>query len=260
MRRRWREFAIVRATVRTVREDPSGFNSEQRKGSSAAMRSDNQPVDDDTALRPAKYLNSIRVEAGNPTLDTIARSAGCGKSYVSEILKGHKVPSNEVGGQILRALGKHPDHEWHEMLAAARLAAAQARKSARPSADLAGQPGPEPVQVAPRRRWWLAAAAVTLIGSAAGITWNLRTVEKADATGTASTATCRWKVKWPSAGIYDNPTRTEDALRSERNGTVVGPYCETHYNAAEDETYVKVGTDLAADGVGWMRLNALKSN
>jgi transcriptional regulator with XRE-family HTH domain len=225
------------------------------------MRSDRQPIDDDTALRPANYLNSIRVEAGNPTLEAIARSAGCAKSSVSQILNGAKIPSNELGDQILRALGNEPDHEWHEMLAAARRAVAEARKSARPGADLAGHPGSEPVQVAPRRRWWMVAAAVLLIGIVAVIAWNFRTVGEAGAAGKApASPTCRWKVKWPSAGIYDNPTRTGDPLRSERNGTVMGPYCETRYNAAEDETYVKVSTEAATDGVGWMRLNALKAN
>jgi hypothetical protein len=69
---------------------------------------------------------------------------------------------------------------------------------------------------------------------------------------------CHWKVIWPAAGVYDDPTRSQPPLKSKHSGDIVGPYCTTQYNAAENETYVQVQTDSAADGIGWMRLPALK--
>jgi hypothetical protein len=69
---------------------------------------------------------------------------------------------------------------------------------------------------------------------------------------------CHWKVIWPTAGLYEEPTRDQPALTSKKNGDEVGPYCTIHYNASENENYVKVQTDKAADGIGWMRTSALK--
>ena len=54
------------------------------------------------------------------------------------------------------------------------------------------------------------------------------------------------------------PGKGQSPLKPKHSGDIVGPYCTTQHNAAENETYVQVQTDSAADGIGWMRLPALK--
>jgi hypothetical protein len=68
---------------------------------------------------------------------------------------------------------------------------------------------------------------------------------------------CHWKVTWPAAGVYEDPNRSWPPLKSKHSGDVVGPFCTTHFNLIENETYVQVRTESAADGIGWMRLPAL---
>ncbi|GIF25229.1 hypothetical protein Ate02nite_79590 [Paractinoplanes tereljensis] len=68
---------------------------------------------------------------------------------------------------------------------------------------------------------------------------------------------CHWKVVWPSAGVYELPTRGKPPLKTKHSGDVVGPYCNTQHNATENEAYVMVSTKAATDGIGWMRRAAL---
>jgi hypothetical protein len=74
----------------------------------------------------------------------------------------------------------------------------------------------------------------------------------------AATPSCHWKVTWPAAGVYEDPTRSQPPIKTKHSGDVVGPHCTTAYNANEHETYVQVQTDKAVDGIGWMRSAALK--
>lgn len=71
--------------------------------------------------------------------------------------------------------------------------------------------------------------------------------------------TCDWEVTWSTAGVYEEPRRDETILvKRWHRGDVVGPYCATHRNADENETYVKVQSTDATDKIGWMRLKALR--
>lgn len=84
------------------------------------------------------------------------------------------------------------------------------------------------------------------------------------AAGTASTtdvgvATCEWVVVWPTAGVYEQPTRMYAPLKTKHSGDRVGGgYCMSHYNTSEQEWYVSVTCACAADDIGWMRQNALR--
>ncbi|MEU4570275.1 hypothetical protein [Micromonospora sp. NPDC023956] len=73
-------------------------------------------------------------------------------------------------------------------------------------------------------------------------------------------ATCEWVVTWPSAGVYELPTRQDPALKVKNSGDRVGGgYCMEHYNTSELEWYVSVSCSCASDGIGWMRRNALRA-
>ncbi|MFD0535325.1 hypothetical protein ACFQY7_17805 [Actinomadura luteofluorescens] len=41
------------------------------------------------------------------------------------------------------------------------------------------------------------------------------------------------------------------------NGKIVGDYCTTVRNAAENITFIAVKTDSAANGIGWMNTKVL---
>ncbi|GGO86624.1 hypothetical protein [Wenjunlia tyrosinilytica] len=69
---------------------------------------------------------------------------------------------------------------------------------------------------------------------------------------------CHWKVVWPAAGVYDDPSRSAPLLKTKHSGDVVGPFCVTQVNASENETFVQVQTEAAPDGIGWMRMPALR--
>lgn len=69
---------------------------------------------------------------------------------------------------------------------------------------------------------------------------------------------CHWKVTWPAAGVYEEPNRSQPPLKSKHSGDIVGPFCTTYYNTGENETYIQVHTEAAADKVGWMRITAVK--
>ncbi|BCL14562.1 glycosyltransferase [Micromonospora sagamiensis] len=73
-------------------------------------------------------------------------------------------------------------------------------------------------------------------------------------------ATCEWVVTWPSAGVYEQPTRMYEPLKVKNAGDRVGGgYCMEHYNTSELEWYVSVSCSCASDGIGWMRRNALRA-
>lgn len=75
----------------------------------------------------------------------------------------------------------------------------------------------------------------------------------------ATTATCEWVVVWSSAGVYEKPTRANPPLKVKHSGDHVGGgFCLQQYNSSEAEWYVSVTCSCAADGIGWMRLNALR--
>ncbi|MCO5968436.1 hypothetical protein [Actinoallomurus soli] len=74
----------------------------------------------------------------------------------------------------------------------------------------------------------------------------------------AVAAGCQYKVTWPVAGVYEQPTNASALLKDKRAGDVVGGYCDwTYDNTTEGHTYLAVATDSAADGIGWMRRDAL---
>ncbi|MEV5704015.1 hypothetical protein [Actinoallomurus sp. NPDC052274] len=71
-------------------------------------------------------------------------------------------------------------------------------------------------------------------------------------------ASCQYKVTWPVAGVYEQPTNASTLLKDKRAGDVVGGYCDwTYDNTTEGHTYLAVATDSAEDGIGWMRRDAL---
>ncbi|MEU1469968.1 glycosyltransferase [Streptomyces sp. NPDC005761] len=74
----------------------------------------------------------------------------------------------------------------------------------------------------------------------------------------AAPQSCDYKVVWPTAGVYENPNPNSVIVKTKQAGDIVGapgPGCE--YAGWNDITYARVNTDAAADGVGWMRYEAL---
>lgn len=52
----------------------------------------------------------------------------------------------------------------------------------------------------------------------------------------ALAATCEWVVVWPSAGVYEQPTRMYSPLKVKHSGDRVGGgYCMQYYNGSEGE-------------------------
>ncbi|MEH1099594.1 hypothetical protein DER29_6110 [Micromonospora sp. M71_S20] len=85
-------------------------------------------------------------------------------------------------------------------------------------------------------------------------------VDAEQRSGFRAAATCEWVVTWPSAGVYEQPTRMDPALKVKNAGDRVGGgYCMEHYNTSELEWYVSVSCSCASDGIGWMRRNALRA-
>jgi hypothetical protein len=73
-----------------------------------------------------------------------------------------------------------------------------------------------------------------------------------------STASCQYKVIWPTAGVYELPTNASTLLKSKHAGDIVGGYCDvTYYNSTEGEEYLGVATVSAQDGIGWVRREAV---
>jgi transcriptional regulator with XRE-family HTH domain len=223
---------------------------------------------DDPIRRPGRYLKGL-LEAQGRGLKGTAFRAGISVSYLSEVLNGKKLPTEKVGDAILRALDHEPDEAWRQMLRTAQQAK---RSAATPppdtrNAQLPTTP-PAPVENAPprlrfSRRSLVTAAIVALIALAGpAVLWQVwpddDRASSGDAPDIGSEGKCRWKVTWPTAGMYEEPNRDDPAVRSFKNGEILEPYCTTHHNAAEDETYVKVSREEAADGVGWVRIGAVK--
>jgi hypothetical protein len=110
-------------------------------------------IDGDATMQPARYLTQLW-KAKRPKLRAVAARAGCSTAFVSEVLAGKKVPSDEVGDRILAGLGGQPDQVWHQMLTDARRARKASRKTG--SAELAisdsNQQQQPKDQVNPQRR------------------------------------------------------------------------------------------------------------
>ncbi len=69
---------------------------------------------------------------------------------------------------------------------------------------------------------------------------------------------CQYRVTWPTAGVYEQPTNASTNLKDKHAGDVVGGYCDwTYYNATEGEEYLAVVTASAEDGIGWVRRDAV---
>ncbi|MFD6281348.1 glycosyltransferase [Streptomyces sp. NPDC060209] len=76
--------------------------------------------------------------------------------------------------------------------------------------------------------------------------------------GAAAQAGCQYKVVWPTAGVYENPSPNSVVVKTKYVGDIVGAStCEgASYN---EYGYVLVATDAAADGRGWIRVGAVVS-
>jgi hypothetical protein len=75
----------------------------------------------------------------------------------------------------------------------------------------------------------------------------------------ASAAGCHWKVVWSVAGVYEEPSSYPffGPVKDKHAGDIVGEYCVIAFSPANGLNWVAVATSAAADGVGWMRLDAL---
>lgn len=91
--------------------------------------------------------------------------------------------------------------------------------------------------------------------TAFGLAGALLTAPGAGATAQAG---CQYKVVWPTAGVYENPSPNSVVVKTKQAGDIVGAStCEgASYN---EYGYVLVATDAAADGRGWMRAEAVVS-
>jgi hypothetical protein len=93
------------------------------------------------------------------------------------------------------------------------------------------------------------AALVTALGSTCVLVTGA-------AAGASAQSGCQYKVVWPTAGVYENPNPNSVVVKTKYAGDIVGAStCEgATYN---DYSYAMVATDAAADGRGWMRVEAL---
>lgn len=78
----------------------------------------------------------------------------------------------------------------------------------------------------------------------------------------AAQSSCDYKVLWPTAGVYEEPNPYSVVVKTKQAGDIVGapgPGCEYAgwVDSTYNLTYVRVSTAAAADGVGWMRYEAL---
>lgn len=88
--------------------------------------------------------------------------------------------------------------------------------------------------------------------AAAGV---LVTAQSAGATAQAS---CDYKVIWPTAGVYESPRPDSNVVKTKHAGDIVGAPGEACVGASWNEySYARVTCDAAADGEGWMRVEAL---
>ncbi len=103
----------------------------------------------------------------------------------------------------------------------------------------------------------VAAIAIAVLG-VASTAQAASTAQHSGSTSGGAITACEWTVVWPTAGVYEKPTRMNPPLKDKHSGDHVGGgYCMSHYNESEGETYVSVTCDCAEDGIGWMRRNAL---
>ena len=59
----------------------------------------------------AKRLRELRLRAGQPTEESLARQMGCGRTTVSDILNGRRFPNWELLSNLVRACGSSPG-QW----------------------------------------------------------------------------------------------------------------------------------------------------
>ncbi|MFD9545368.1 glycosyltransferase [Streptomyces sp. NPDC060022] len=92
-----------------------------------------------------------------------------------------------------------------------------------------------------------------VLATALGFTGALVTGSSA---GASAQLGCQYKVVWPTAGVYENPNPNSVVVKTKHAGDIVGAStCEgAGYN---EYSYAMVTTDAAADGRGWMRVEAL---
>jgi transcriptional regulator with XRE-family HTH domain len=102
-------------------------------------------------------LEQLRSDAGQPTLETIARHSGRSIGAVSNTFTGKAVPSNATAKRIVTALGATFDDEWLGLLDEARAERDRKRQDDEP------EPVPEPDGKRPRRRTVLIAGIVALV-------------------------------------------------------------------------------------------------
>jgi hypothetical protein len=80
------------------------------------------------------------------------------------------------------------------------------------------------------------------------------------APGASAESGCQYKVVWPTAGVYESPNPNSVVVKTKHAGDIVGAStCEGGgYSGPEgDFDYVMVATDAAADGQGWIRVQAV---
>lgn len=65
----------------------------------------------------AEQLRVLRLQAGQPTEESLARQMGCGHTTVSDILNGRRFPNWELLSRLVRACGQSPGQwrgRWEE--------------------------------------------------------------------------------------------------------------------------------------------------
>lgn len=96
-----------------------------------------------------------------------------------------------------------------------------------------------------------AAALATTALVASGV---LVTAQSAGATAQAS---CDYKVVWPTAGVYESPRPDSNVVKTKHAGDIVGAPGDCVGASWNEYSYARVTCDAAADGEGWMRVEAL---
>lgn len=67
---------------------------------------------------------------------------------------------------------------------------------------------------------------------------------------------CQYRVTWPTAGVYEDPSPNSVIVKTKHAGDIVGAStCEGEH--VDGWNFVLVATDAAADGRGWIRGEAL---
>jgi hypothetical protein len=98
--------------------------------------------------------------------------------------------------------------------------------------------------------------AAAALGTAALVASGvLVTAQSASATAQAS---CDYRVVWPVAGVYESPRPDSVIVKDKHAGDIVGAAGTSCVGASWNEySYARVTCDAAADGEGWMRVEAL---